>query len=52
MYAILLGRFELAKIFWGEAKDQISSALLAVRILRSYANIFDEDSEGLNTTAE
>jgi hypothetical protein len=52
MYCILLGRFEMAEIFWREAQDQISSALVAVKILRTLARIFDEDIDLLINMAK
>lgn len=47
LYSILLGRFELADIFWREGQDQISAALLAVKLIKSYATIFEEQSVDL-----
>jgi hypothetical protein len=52
MYSLLLGRFEMAQIFWREAQDQISSALVAVKIIRTLATIFDEDTELLTNMAK
>ncbi|CAF0977505.1 unnamed protein product [Brachionus calyciflorus] len=47
IFNILLGRYELSKIFWNEGENQISNALIAYKILKSMAKLFEESSTDL-----
>jgi hypothetical protein len=50
-YCVMMGRFEMAEVFWQVGKDQISSALLAVKMIKSMSDHFDEYKETLEEKA-
>ena len=53
LYCIMMGRFEMAEIFWrAGSKDQIASALLAVKTIKSLGEHFDENREDLVERAQ
>lgn len=52
IFNVLLGRFEMSKIFWYEGKNQISNALIAYQMLKKMAKFFEEKSAELTEIAK
>lgn len=52
IFNVLLGRYEMSRIFWYEGKNQISHALIASQMLKKMAKMFEENSTDLNEIAK